>query len=79
MDSEDIYGIEFGVAKPNRIYTKLGSERNSPKLRTTIDDGSNTTSRYPDNTSLGSFPEQTRGLSGEVEPGNRGVHSMLVI
>ena len=22
MDSEDIYGIEFGVAKPNRIYTK---------------------------------------------------------
>ena len=70
MGSEDIYWVEFGVAKPIRMYTKLGYERNSPELRTTIDDGSNTTSRCPYNTSLGSFPKQTRGLSGEVEPGN---------
>ena len=62
MDSEDIYWVEFGVAKPIRIYAKLGYERNAPKLRTTIDDGNNT--------SLGSFPKQTRGLSGEVDPGN---------
>lgn len=64
MGSEEIYWAEIGVAKPFRIYIQLGYERNFPKLRTTSDDRSDTTSWYPNNTSLGRFPKRTRGLSG---------------